>query len=86
MMLDYQLPLFNCLNLNGDYIFKICYFYFMCIHKFIFVCMCNTCMPGDYAGQKRALDSLRLGLQMVVSLHMSSENQNQFPFNSSKQS
>lgn len=35
-----------------------------------YVSLCTTCLPGAYAGQKRALDSLRLELQTIVSWHV----------------
>lgn len=34
------------------------------------VCLCATCMPSGCGGQKRALDLLKLTLQVVVSCHV----------------
>jgi hypothetical protein len=34
---------------------------------FMYVCMCNTCMPGAGYGQKMASEFLELDLHMVVS-------------------
>ena len=48
---------------------KVSSLYFMCIvcpH----VCLCTTCMPDAYGGQKWGSDSLGLELQMVVNHHV----------------
>jgi hypothetical protein len=38
----------------------------MCLNVLSVFCMCSTCMPGA-GGQKRALEPLKLELEMVVS-------------------
>jgi hypothetical protein len=35
------------------------------------ICMYTTCVPSAYSDQKRALDTLVLGLQLVVTHHVS---------------
>lgn len=41
------------------------------------LCMCTICMPDTYVDQKRALDSLKLELWVVVSPYMGARNQSQ---------
>lgn len=41
----------------------------MCIDVFP-ACMCTTCMPGVYGGQRRDLAFLELELYLDVSTHM----------------
>jgi hypothetical protein len=41
--------------------------------------MCTMCVPGVERGQKSELNSLQLGLQMVVSNHMGAKNQTWSP-------
>lgn len=40
----------------------------------LYVCLGSTCAPGALRSQKRALDSLTLELQMVMSHHVRVEN------------
>ena len=44
--------------------------YFMYMSVCLHVCMHTRCMSGTHENQKRALDSLGLELQMVVSLRV----------------
>lgn len=57
---------FNSVQLNflmGFVLFVLCVWVF-CLH----VCLCPTCMAGVCEGQKRALDPLKLELQMCEPL------------------
>lgn len=39
----------------------------------LLLCLCTTCIPSAFGGQKRRLDYLKLELQMVVSHDMDLE-------------
>lgn len=38
------------------------------------VCLCITCMPGSFEGQKKASDPLGLELQNFVNCHVGAGN------------
>lgn len=40
--------------------------------------MCTTFVSGAHRGQKKASDSLKLGLWIIVSHHVSAEHRTQF--------
>jgi hypothetical protein len=64
---------FNSVQLNflmGFVLFVLCVWVF-CLH----VCLCPTCMAGVCEGQKRALDPLKLELQMLVNHYVGAGNQ-----------
>lgn len=46
----------------------------MYMSVFLYGCVCTTCVPRVHGGQKRALNSVELHLQIVVSHHMGAEN------------
>lgn len=39
--------------------------------------MCTTCVPGDWEGQKKTSDSLKVELQVLVSYHVGSGSRTQ---------
>ena len=47
----------------------------LCVCVSVCLCLCTICIPAAQRGQKRASDSLKLELQMVVSHHMGAGNQ-----------
>ena len=49
-------------------------FMHLCVGALLCVCLCTTCMPGVFGGQKRALDPLELKVQIVVSAQESAGN------------
>lgn len=49
------------------YFLMIYCFYFTCMSTCQHVCLCPTCLPGAFRGQKRASESLELERCMVVS-------------------
>ena len=44
---------------------------------FLHVCLCTVCMPDAHGGQRRALDLLKLELQMVVNHCVGARNKTQ---------
>jgi hypothetical protein len=64
-----------CATMPGSS-FSILFCYFIvCVGMFwLHACLCITWTPGTYRGQKRALDSLELELQMVVSCLVGARN------------
>jgi hypothetical protein len=60
----------------GDYSFHVCVCVCVCVCVSVSsaACLCIMCMPGTHRGQKKALDSLKLELQTVVSCHAGAGN------------
>lgn len=52
----------------------LCLFHVCECFAFVYICMHTTCMPGPHRGQKRALDTLEVELQVVVSYRASAGN------------
>jgi hypothetical protein len=52
----------------------------ICLH----VCICTTCLLGTCRGQMRALDSLELEVETVVSHYAGARNKTQVFYKSSK--
>lgn len=50
------------------------YFCLCVLSVLLHLCVCTTCVPDVRGGQKRALDSLILELEMVVNHQVSTEN------------
>lgn len=46
----------------------------MCMSVCLPMCLYTVCMPGVHKGQKRALDPLKLDLQMTVNFHVGAGN------------
>lgn len=64
--------IFPCLSSHS--FLKIFYFYSMCMSPCVYVCMCTYACSACRV-QKRALDSLRLELQMVGSYFVGARDQ-----------
>ena len=58
----------------------------VCMHEWMYICLCATYMPGACRGQKKASDPMQLKLQTAVSCHTGAGSRTQALCKSSKYS